>query len=81
MLAVPVPHSARWSRGSRTATIHPSGPQGCDYTSWQGWQDHIVAELLRIASEGLPVISDTIWPEEYLRVELMNIRETFTDVK
>ena len=27
-----------------------------DYTSWQGWQDHIVAELLRIASEGLSVI-------------------------
>ena len=51
-----------------------------DYT-WQGWQDHIAAELLRIASEGLSVISDTIWPEEYLRVELMNIRETFTYVK
>ncbi len=37
-----------------------------DYT-WQGWQDHIAAELLRMASEGLSVVSHTICLEECLR--------------
>ncbi len=51
-----------------------------DYT-WQGWQAHIAAELLLMASEGSSVISQTVCLEEYLRAELMNIRDTFTYVK
>ena len=52
------------------------------------WMDHITAELLRVASDGLSVVEEcqramavAIWLDECLRAKLMYISDTFRYVK